>query len=476
LSAEQAFVPNVFLALLLTFWMLKDRRAEVAFGALLVYCTMHFFGGALLLFFPKQTEVMQEVHSRPIIGVKLVGAAFILFFLVLLALRYRRTLWIQAQQAPWLVVVACLVLVVAGAAWKAHTDLTLPSIQDVVSMLTLPAVAFLLTVAWREDGGRLPSLLPTVVALTTVVVGGALLELAISQPYSTNALPDGRILERASSTLFNPNVLGMWCAGVAAFASYCWTRRGEGRRWAAALLLLAGFGLLLSGSRSGLLLYLMVWIVAVVVVDPPERRSALSPLALFLGSGLVAGSFSAALERVVSAPPPLRELAVLFDRMVSLPVDLANYALSLLGTSLPWKSILSEENPPADIEENPPADAQGAGGTTPSPESEIFATSAVGRFGEDNAYLDILRDAGWLGLVGWIGVLVAVAWLLWRHLWSHRDPAAAHSFAAVVGFVISGMFLRTYQVFPVWVFLAAVLAIVVIEASSNELKAGARGD
>jgi hypothetical protein len=468
MAVEYVFWVNVILAGVLGLWILRDRRTIVAISALLIYGTLHFSGGALLFFFSRAPmEIMLQIHSQPVIRVKLVGAAFVGFFLLLQMIRCRGAILARFSKGTWLAGGVCLGLILAGALLRMREGLLLSSAENVAPVVLVPLIVLLTYVGWQRDSkGYVDRLLPVVGFLTIAVVLVGILELTKGYPWSTNLLPSGRIQERASSLLFNPNVLGMWCAGVAVFAGYFCSRSG-GRGWAVAVPILAGIGLLASASRTGLMLYLVM--VLLVAVHPAGRAvKALVAPAFFLGTLLAVGGGTMMLDQILRpAPRPVGTLAVLFyERMISFPLDLFRYVTSRVGfqnSTSQGTAPKVQEAPPEPEAEVPPEVGQEA-----PPESEVFASAVGGRFGQDNAYVTILADAGWLGLAGWLCLIALIVWFWLRPLWRRGDWEAAYSFAAATGCILSGMFLKTFQVFPLWVFVAAGLATVFINATNEK--------
>jgi O-antigen ligase len=123
--------------------------------------------------------------------------------------------------------------------------------------------------------------------------------------------------------------------------------------------------------------------------------------------------------------------------MLSLPLDLALYARRSLAVVQ-------------------------MGGGAARREGEFVARSIEGRFGGDNGYFTVFVESGWLGLVGWVSLLLLLAGISCYFLWSRKDPAAGYALAAGAGGAISGVLLNSFQLFPVWVFVAFGLAAVIV--------------
>jgi O-antigen ligase len=89
--------------------------------------------------------------------------------------------------------------------------------------------------------------------------------------------------------------------------------------------------------------------------------------------------------------------------------------------------------------------------------------SVEGRFEgavPDNAYLAALDAAGPLGLAAVLALLLGLAFLAYRRVWPRPDADSGYVLAAGAGCALSGMFLRAFQVFPLWVFVAFGMAVV----------------
>lgn len=469
--SQTAILPNGLLAVALGLYVLWDLRspsvpvAGAVLTATLVYCTLHFsFGAWIVLTDPNARFVLADMHGRTLSeGARNWGAAFMLFVLGVLAWRYgneTRT-WLRQpdRRTLLLVVAACGAALLAGLALVfLGGNLTPLAPKDVASMLAMLVLALLLTAAWTAEGPdereeALQHLLRVVAALAALVVVVALFELNTGRTRAFTPLPDGAVAERASSLLFDPNLLGMWCAGAAVFAGRFFSRPGEpgDRKWAAAVLVLAGIGLLCSGSRSGLILYLcMVAVVLVHRFHHNGRRGlpgALRPVALTIGGFALSGALASALAWLLPAVPrTVTALAILLERMARLPLDLGGYLLSLVAPRA------------GDGSQGAPGEAAG--------DFDATEMSVEGRFEgtvPDNGYLATLDAAGPLGLAALIGILLFGALLTLRRVWPRPDADAGYVLAAGFGCALSAVFLRTFTVFPLWVFVA--FGIVVVLAS-----------
>jgi hypothetical protein len=454
----QGILPNGVLAVALGLYVLLDRRLGALLVATLAYCTLHFSYGAWMVFTaPDPREVFMSFKGESVPGTRAWGLAFVLFLLVTLAWRYREewASWFRRRERLGLVLAAsgfaAALLVGLGLNLLTAGGATPLALRDVASMLVMLALALLLTAAFVAEGPEargeaLRMLLRATAVLAVLAALVAFFELNTGQTRAFTDLPGGIRVERASSLLFDPNLFGMWCAGVAVFAGRFLGRPGD-RWWSLAALVAAGAGLLFSGSRSALILYLAM--VAVLLVHHLRHHGlrrltgAFSPAALTLGSLLSVGGLALLLGRLLPTEPRVVSNAglILVERLLSLPLDLGGYLFTRLGL----------------LEPAQPETAQPGGGYDPT------EMSVEGRFEgnvPDNAYLAALDAAGPLGLAAVLALLLALAFLAYRRVWSRPEADAGYVLAAGAGCALSGMFLRTFTVFPLWVFVAFGLALV----------------
>jgi hypothetical protein len=471
MSLLQAILPNGLIAVALGLYVLLDRRLGALLVATFAYCTLHFSSAAwTLLTTPDAREALRLVPGEPVSQVaRAWGLAFVVFLLVELAWRYRGewASWFRRRDRLGLVLAASGVgaALLVGLGLNVLIAESAPPLafKDVAAMLMMLALALFLTAAFTAEGPEareeaLRMLLRVAAVLAVLAALVALFELNTGRTRAYTDLPGGIRVERASSLLFDPNLFGMWCAAVALFAGRFLYRQG-GRWWSVAALVSAGAGLLFSGSRSALILYLAM--VAVLLVHrlrhhgPQRLPDVLSPAALTLGSLLSVGGLALLLGWILPSEPRVLSNAalILVERLLSLPLDMGGYLFARLGLLAP---------------------AEPKGNYDPT---EI---SVEGRFEgavPDNGYLAALDAAGPLGFAAVLALLLGLAFLAYRRVWPRPEADAGYVLAAGTGCALSGMFLRAFTVFPLWVFVALGMAVVlaaVLPRRKGEPSAGSR--
>ncbi|MBA4116483.1 MAG: hypothetical protein H0X71_08635 [Rubrobacter sp.] len=342
-----------------------------------------------------------------------------------------------------------------GFAWKSFTGTVFAtSAINVASMLLLILLTGLLTMDWlaqdpKDRDSALRRVLQVVAGLIFAMNAAGLLEVATGNTFAGFRLLDGAFVGRASAFLYNPNVYGPWCVGAALLAGYLYPR-SVSKVLPVFVLMMAGAGLLLGASRSSLVLYLIM--VAVLLAHSTKHgyswRGVLQPPAFMLGGLLLSSGLAALLGWwLPSGPYPLQVLSHLADRMLYFPLDAAAYAFEGIGSIIP--GLGSFQAP--------------SGSLTRATLEE----SVEGRFGGDNGYVAVLRSSGWPGLAALLGLLLWTGLLALRRVWPRPDRANGYALAAATGCVFSGLLLRSFQLFPAWVFVSFGMACIYVAIASQ---------
>jgi len=238
-------------------------------------------------------------------------------------------------------------------------------------------------------------------------------------------LSDGSRLVRASSTLLNPNVLGLWGTLIIFLVQY-FSDKKLLISWHRHLLNFLGLGVLfISGSRSALIFCFAVLLVGGLLKKLTGIRliSALkSPAILFFIFLLIcAGS-----KLTAHFIPTISPLVLLANRFLDLPQELYFY---LAETTFTGKQDL------------------------------IIKTVTEGRiYGGDNGYRAIVELSFNLFYI-WILLLLFFVIMGISMFWKQRNLQGVYALSSLFGFIIIGLFLRAYQLFPVWALSALMSAI-----------------
>lgn len=438
---EDMTVFSAALAIPLGGLILWKRSFPAVLFALVAFSALFFSGAAVVMLTNAHPGwVLGAMHLAPDPGARAWGSGFMLFCLGFLLLRYggASVRLALANRRVVAVAAACLALLLLGSVLQS----TKSGLTDPLSALRFVrpfVLAWLLAAGWRCLGGQealLDRLLGFAAAVTGISALVAFLELQRGIAYARFLLPDGTRVERAASLFFSPNVYALWCVGVAIFAGERW-RRGAPPSVAAAALTFAGLGMLATATRAALVLYVAAAAAVLVqrILVRGERRALLAPPAIFLGTPLAVG-LSASIGSRWTGPGAVDASAVLFGRMVGLPVEALHYVSQRVGGA-------------------PPANNDAFAITVQARVSG--GTSVLGNNYLDNAYLVAYQSAGILGLLGLVGILCLFGWLALR-MW--RRPGGGLGLGICAACALSGLFNRSLEFFPLWVFISFGLAAV----------------
>jgi hypothetical protein len=293
---------------------------------------------------------------------------------------------------------------------------------------------------------RLQNICRLIFVMLLIMVSVALWELLSVRAWAGFILESREFLQRASSLLFNPNVFGFWCAQVAIFSAYLYHSHSCSTKFSFLMLVLSSFGVLLSGSRSGLTLSLCVMGFASILLAWQKKNiiriTHYIPLTIFLVSITVISLLVKVMEKFITfTHKGLWSMSLLVDRFFFMPKEIIQYFLSKFsGTGLLESS------------------------TT---QNKIYITnktfSAInGRFEGtlvDNGYLAILNGGGWTALMAWIFLWLVIIFIGFNALHKRPSTERAYTFSMVIGCCLSALFVRSFQVYPFWVFISLALGL-----------------
>ena len=422
----------LMLALAAVCWR-RDIRWVAFF--MLCYSVLYFLPSIGVLFDGSGMSEIKGLHySGSSLAVKVQG----LFAMVFAGL----ALWFctgSVSLRPWHGAVALLgALLGVGVLLDVGGHLQL---VNVLSLALMFGFAFLGADAWehcpavaRRDGVWLV-LAALLLALLAASVGLAWWEIANDKAWARFTASNGHEIQRASAMMFNPNLYAMWCSMLGIILTLLWQARVLSGRdgWLLSGVALAGLGIFLSSSRSlGSLLF--VFLMSTALLMPHEQRRRWAPLLVYLLALLAASAVSMVAWRLGEHGGTVGRFGVLAVRLLDAPMQLA----ALITTWLfPNSLVFSALSIP--------------------PETVLAFEGRFQGEGRDSGWLTAFDDAGLLGML-----VLAVFWgglAIWglRVLLIRKDIYTVYALC-IVGYGIAlGVFMR-YQVFPVWMFLAVILA------------------
>lgn len=272
----------------------------------------------------------------------------------------------------------------------------------------------------------------TVLLLSVVV---AFFELSQAKAWASYYDADSYIVIRASSLFFNPNLFGLFCALLAAFFSFYWHSYPTfgGKIIFQSGIFLAGLGIYLASSRS-LGYLLLAFFIATSFLLPKGTSNRFKPAVIYVCAMLLAALLSIMWWKV-SKEGAAGSFLVLAKRLVESPFQILAMCLDILGIRV----------------------GLGLGEFALKPETVI---AVEGRFlgGErDSGLLRVYDDSGWPGISGMLLFWLSALYLGVRAYANGRSAKAAYALSITCLSFAVGALMR-YQVYPVWLWIALMLA------------------
>jgi len=255
-------------------------------------------------------------------------------------------------------------------------------------------------------------------------------------------------LFRASSTMFNPNVLGLWGAMLVFLGQYLQKER-ESNKTSYGLLILGVIVIFLSGSRTallfcGVILYLEGCLK--LYVGHTYKKSFQYGVFFTLAFTLVC---LISYLFISSACQPLHLLA---ERFLSFP--------HLLYSIVAGSDLTQSEQAVLDGRIGVP-NGVGLDGTVGVPNGvgiyEIY----------DNGYLALMANS-FGALFVWSLMVLYFLSVGVKKFFGCKNDQAVFAFTSLIGFIVIGLFIRAYQVFPVWGLSSLMLGVFIAWMVSDD--------
>lgn len=451
---------NGTIALLIIVYILRNNDLYTLFFSLFFYLTLHYSYSAITIFCP---EMLTSLRGSTQLGAKLTGIGFLLFIIIILIWRYKKLLVEQVGSGPSkLLGFSCLLWFLAMVIYWIIKGLnnTFPTplaIQNIFSACFFCIIFIGFGVVLSRESyitkRQLKKFCNIIAILISLILLIATYEMITLHAWCGAYYSDSMdIVYRASSILFNPNLLGLWCALVILFAGYVYHMKSVPRKLPIFIIILCSLAMFLSGSRSGLLIcFLPFSLITVLLVFQKENRLEYKDIFLPFGIFFV---FLLSLIIFVKIGIPLMNsesewvnaLLLIADRFILMPVEIISFASDiLLNYDGPFSEVIKSI-----IE------------MLPLYLSKSSAISIHGRFSTgliDNGYLVMLEDTGWAGLIIWVFMLVYLIYLGVKVLRIAPGIRSVYALSIIIGCAFSAMFMRSFQVFPFWVMIAMALGL-----------------
>jgi hypothetical protein len=313
------------------------------------------------------------------------------------------------------------------------------------------------------------------ISLIFLMVVSGIYEVFSGVVWASTYYADG-VSYRTSATLFNPNIVGLWCGIVAGLIAIMFHLRWIAHRVTFVAMFLLAWLLILCSSRSGLVLTLVNFFIvtAILLKNRGVSYQSISEIVWPPFSFVLALALSMFFIELNATVDNIQILYANSKRFMQLPTDLYwTFMIKVILPALPkLESLLFAvhawlpRNEFLNLDTQPFADTIRSLNTSSqnyinSNEGSKILESVNGRisqnFMSDNSFSAIYASAGFVSIIFWISLWGVLLIKSVRKLISSPGILSAHSIGALVFCFASGFFLRTPQLFPVWIFLSMFL-------------------
>lgn len=462
-------IPNLILACGLFYYLYIRKNIAAVLVAMFVYISLH---GGYAVFAAATADginTMNQLHYvKSDSGVKIVGSLFLLGCFLLIGIRIKNQwfLILKSITFKWEIIVAIALFVVfmlLGAinSSQIKTENLLIILKELIFSIGMWIVAAVFSVVinnGREYFIRYRA--ECFYILTTLVL--------IMIPVGFYEIIDGMVWAgtkyrtgfsyRASGTLFNPNVLGLWAAMMSLASSFFFHLGLISRSVCFAAMTLTFTCILLASSRTGLILGIIVLFVAPVIIYfciKDKKHNFIYrawPFIAFLivfifyfiflnyinlGSLTIFDILRVNLLRFTDFPHDVISLL----RMKWASIEYINQIFKSLGIDLMNVNLYGREL--MSINES-----WGGRMSLQLNSDNVFS---------DNSFLYIYKTGGYQALFCWAWIWMTGLYIGYKKMITSPSIYSAYAFAGLIFCLLSSVFLRTPQLFPLWIFNSMLL-------------------
>jgi len=298
-------------------------------------------------------------------------------------------------------------------------SLQLKNILSIEAMMFLVLLGF--TGCDNFNVKRLYKLLPLIILIVFVADSIAFYEIFSHKAWAVFMDSSGSLVYRASSLLFNPNLLAFWAAFIYLSAAYCMNAYKYKYKAMLLLMILASVAIYLSGARSFFYLLLVVLFFPLFL----QRKSFYWLPLVVLPFTMLFLYFSVKflIKYAIENDNGFDEFILLGERFFFAVQYLVSY-------------IKMDSNLPIEIK-----------------------TSIEGRYngdGCDSGWMVLYQDAGLGGAISIIYLCFIFFWLAWRSYIATHSIASVYALMILCFCILTGLVMRI-QIFPVWLFIGVFL-------------------
>jgi hypothetical protein len=401
--------------------------------ALFALGTFYFLYSAIALISGGSTEQLVDMHISGSTNIIKISSFFCLvYFFVLIFIRVKSSLYKDGNLLLYFFVTGIGVFVGFLINYRNNDWLQIQNILSIEAMLLL--IFFAHIEFKNEEFSKEPTL--RCIHVTNIILCISLCvsfyEIYFHKAWAVFKNSDGDLVWRASSFLFNPNLYGAWCAILALGFGYLW-HAGNNKIAILTGLTLSYIGLYFSGSRSAIYVLVVCLFVAAFLAQEIQWRRRIIPailMPLSFGAVWLLAKFVSLYSETFA--PGFSSIVIIGDRIFGAPLALLGYAFK--GITLPSSAI---DQVPSEIK-------------------VAFWGRFIGNL-PDSGIVTLYVDAGSVGLFAAVFLLLAFYFWALRSLMKKRNVETIYALVILIFCTGISISMR-YQIFPVWIFFAVIIA------------------
>ena len=424
-STLPAFLNMILVICLLSTLYLK-RSNLMMLAILFVYASLHYAYSTMPMFlYPNSREILNELHAdgssffTKLPGILLITIIF--FSLTIDRIKVKS----QRFYLSFLGVFTSLLGVYALAEMPSQTSIeNLISIYCFVFIIIMSAP--LLTSENINLNDNISSCFFVLMVIQNIALFVGFYELISMQAWASFVNSDDKVVYRASSIFFNPNVYGVWTLITTMFYSYAY-HSNKVKKWIVCVSIIeSAFAIFISGSRGAAFLLILGLLLVTVLNYKNRIYLKWVPFYLVTLSLLVICAITKLLQSISSTNDDVLSVFVLLaDRFLLLVVNLISYYL-------------------------------GVG--VPSEFSIVIQGRQIEAGETDSGWITLFNDSGWLGVSIFSGFIVYLIYKASQCYFREKSTASVYMLVYLLLFLMIGFWIR-FQVYPIWMFFSVILSL-----------------
>lgn len=443
-------VPNVILILLSIYYLFIKKEVGSVLIVLFIYLTLHGGYAVYAATIADGINTMNYLHYQSSdLGAKLLGGGFLIYLMVLLYIRSKKAgLKVRTNSSLKLNTFFLLVIYIIAMGYGIKNILdTNPGFlflgfKETLFSVFMWAFAFIIIPSLKVTFKYWDDFNQDVVIIISILLG-LMIPIGIYEIMSGMVWAGTGTSLRISGTLFNPNVLAFWCSLMLLFISFMFHIQKISRLTLFSLMTIVVFDIILTASRgTGVILpfiilfsslFLMIFIRKSVRVSKVDM---FWPLVCFL---LIFSIFEAVLK--FSTPSNYLLVNTIdsnLQRLLLTPKDTFTAIMGMIPLEITQEFA--------------------RGHASSRLMESIDGRTAVGYY-SDNSFLSIYSIGGNVALGTWLSIWVVFGWIGFNKYLKFPNIYSVYALVGLIFCFTSGAFLRSAQLFPIWIFLALVLGV-----------------